>query len=324
MELKTQRKLDKKDIAIIRELDFDARMSISALARKVRVSKEVANYRLKKLLEDKVIKSFTAIIDPYIMGYQLYSLRIKFKHVHEQKKKEIITWVQEHPQSARIMSLGGKWNLAVFFWARNPSEFANIYDEFLLAFGKVIQRKSLTITIRIEHRPYNFLYDKMSEDSLSIGTVGNQEVDNKDKMILDVLSKNCRASLIDIAKITDLTANAVKYRIRNLEEKRIIKGYSTILNDNFFGLAHYRVTLYLSDHSRKKEAKEYLRRQKDVIFITELIGLGDIRFEMLCPSIMRVYELIEKLNAETGDLVRDFDELIILNEEDVFDYFPNE
>jgi len=324
MTLEPKRKLDKKDIAIIRELDFDARMSISSLARKVRVSKEVANYRLKKLVEDKVIRSFTAIIDPYILGYQLYSLRVKFKHVNEQKKKEMITWTQEHPYSARIVSLGGRWDLSAFFWAKNPSEFAKIYDELMQKFGKAIQKKALSITIEVEHRPYNFLYEKQSEDNLVIGTVGSLTVDSKDKIILDVLSKNCRTSLIDIAKIADLTANAVKYRIKNLEDKKIIKGYSTLLNSSFFQLEHYRVTLHLADPSRKKEAKEYLRRQKDVVFITELIGLGDIRFEMLVPSVMRIYQMIEHLNSETNDLVRDFDEILVLSEEDVFDYFPNE
>jgi Lrp/AsnC family transcriptional regulator, regulator for asnA, asnC and gidA len=315
--------LDKKDIAIIRELDFDARVSISSLARKVRVSKEVANYRLKKLVEENVIKSFNAVVDPYILGYQIYSLRIKFKQASQQKKEELVAWARANGNTARIARLGGKWDLSIFFLARSPPDFSKLYDHVLLKYGQYILKKTLSVTISIEHRPYNFLYDKPSSESITIGSAGTVSVDEKDFEILDILSKNCRTPLIDIAKKTKLTANAVKYRMKNLEAKKIIKGYSTVLNNKYFDLAHYRVTMYLMDPSKKKEAREFLRNQKDVIMITDLFGLGDVRFEILCPSVLRIYALVDELNKVCPDLVRDFDEIIML-EEEVIDYFPNE
>jgi len=314
--------LDKKDIRLIKELDFNARISISLLARNIRVSKEVASYRLKRLIDNKVVKGFVAVIDSYMLGYQLYRMQLRFKEITEALEKEVIEWSKKQPCIAGIVSLDGKWDLELSFWARNPSEFNQIYEAFMTKFGTHILRKVVSIIFEMEHRPYNFLYEKPNDYSLTVGCPSDLTIDKVDYTILDVLSKNCRIPLIDIAKKTRTTANAVKYRIRNLEKKNIIKGYSTILNNAYFKLNHYRVLLFLSDSAKKKTAQNFLREQKDVIFITQLIGAADIKFEILCASPIRIYKLIDELNHIEPGLVRDFDE-IITREEEIIDYFPN-
>jgi DNA-binding Lrp family transcriptional regulator len=314
--------LDKRDIGLIKALDFDARASISSLGKRMRVSKEVANYRLKRLIEEKIIRGFVAIIDSYMLGYQLYRMQVRFKEIDENLRQEVIEWAKKHASVAGIVSLDGKWDFELSFWAKNPSEFNQIYEAFIIKFGSHILRKIVSIILEMEHRPYNFLYEKPNDYSLTVGCPDNLTIDKVDYVILDILSKNCRAPLTEIAKKVGVSANAVKYRIKNLEKKKIIKGYSTIINNNYFNLNHYRVLLFLSDPSKKKIARSFLLQQKDVIFITQLIGAADIKFEILCSSPLRVYKLIDELNHLQPGLVRDFDEIIIRGEE-IIDYFPN-
>ena len=47
--------IDIKDLAILRELDQDVRASSAQIGRKVRLSKEVVQYRIKKLEQEKII-----------------------------------------------------------------------------------------------------------------------------------------------------------------------------------------------------------------------------------------------------------------------------
>lgn len=314
--------LDKRDIGLIKALDFDARASISSLAKRIRVSKEVANYRLKRLAEEKIIRAFVAIIDSYMLGYQLYRMQVRFKEIDENLRKEVVEWAKKHAFVAGIVSLDGKWDFELSFWSKNPSEFNQIYEAFIAKFGTHIQKKIVSIILEMEHRPYNFLYEKPNEYSITVGCHDNISIDKVDYMILDILSKNCRASLVDIAKKIGISANAVKYRIKQLEKNKIIKGYSTIINNAYFNLNHYRVLLFLSDSAKKKDARNFLRQQKDVIFITQLIGAADIKFEILCSSPLRIYKLIDELNHIESGLVRDFDEIITRGEE-IIDYFPN-
>jgi DNA-binding Lrp family transcriptional regulator len=315
--------LDKKDISILRELDFNGRISISQLARRVRVSKEVANYRMKRLIEEKVIVGYIAIIDPYLFGYQLYSMHLRFKEINDEKRKTFRNWVAGKGNAMRLLNLGGKWHFFVSFFAKNPSEFNKIYDDLCIKFGSQIQKKTVSINVELEHWPNNFLYETPIMKSIVLGEQGNITIDPKDCKILDILSKNCRTPLVEIAAKLKMTANAVKYRIKDLEKKRIIKGYRALINPAYFGLSRYSVTLHLSDISKRREVMRLLGAQKEVTYVNKMMGTGDVRFEMLCESPLRVYSFIDELNQRLPGIVFDFEDRTILSEE-VFDYFPNE
>ena len=56
--------LDLLDKKILFELDLNSRQSNQEIARKVRSSKEVVSYRIKKLEENKVIFKYLTILDP--------------------------------------------------------------------------------------------------------------------------------------------------------------------------------------------------------------------------------------------------------------------
>ncbi|GII64851.1 AsnC family transcriptional regulator [Sphaerisporangium krabiense] len=63
--------LDDVDHAILRELSADGRMSMRALAERVRVSRSNVYARVERLVEDGVITGFTARVDPARAGLGL-------------------------------------------------------------------------------------------------------------------------------------------------------------------------------------------------------------------------------------------------------------
>jgi len=58
--------------------------------------------------------------------------------------------------------------------------------------------------------------------------------DKKDKIILESLFRDCRISLKDLSKKTNLTYSAVSYRIKKYEEEKLILSYDAIINFNKF------------------------------------------------------------------------------------------
>ena len=56
-------KLDKKDRKILYQLDLNSRATLSDLTKKVGLSKQVVDYRIKNLLKNKVIKQFYIIVN---------------------------------------------------------------------------------------------------------------------------------------------------------------------------------------------------------------------------------------------------------------------
>lgn len=54
---------------------------------------------------------------------------------------------------------------------------------------------------------------------------GKVKIDKIDNVILDILQKDCRTPLEEIAKRAKIPKSTVYYRIKKLEERRIIEGY---------------------------------------------------------------------------------------------------
>jgi len=72
-------KLDIKDKKILYELDMDARQSISSIAKRVGLSKEVVNYRIRRMEKEGLIDGYYAIIEYSKLGYMYCRLIMTFR-----------------------------------------------------------------------------------------------------------------------------------------------------------------------------------------------------------------------------------------------------
>jgi DNA-binding Lrp family transcriptional regulator len=66
--------LDDTDRAVVHELVHDGRLSVSALADRVGVSRATAYSRLERLLRDGVVTGFRATVDPAKVGLPITAL----------------------------------------------------------------------------------------------------------------------------------------------------------------------------------------------------------------------------------------------------------
>src|ERR671912_1181375 len=61
-------------------------------------------------------------------------------------------------------------------------------------------------------------------------------LDEKDEKILDVLQREGRTTNVELARLVELTPSATLERVRKLEERGFIKGYSATLDPQALGL----------------------------------------------------------------------------------------
>lgn len=64
-------KLDETDKNILRLLQEDGRMSYSEIARRIGIPESTVRLRVKKLIEEGVIRKFAALINPFKAGYNI-------------------------------------------------------------------------------------------------------------------------------------------------------------------------------------------------------------------------------------------------------------
>jgi len=130
-------KLDKIDKRILFELDRNARIPETRLAKLVGRSKESVRYRINKLVQDEIILGFTTWIDPTKLGYQSAKIYLNLANIPQQKKK----FVEYVKKDKRLFWLGiaeGSWNSGITFFVKTNQEFFELKNQLFSKFRDLI------------------------------------------------------------------------------------------------------------------------------------------------------------------------------------------
>ncbi len=98
-------------------------------------------------------------------------------------------------------------------------------------------------------------------------------MDDKDKIIIEMLMKNARISLAEIAETLKISDVAVSKRIKKLEESGIIKGYTAIVDPIKLGYSSVAVIGIDVEPERLLEVSRLLREKDYVRYLA--LSTGD-------------------------------------------------
>ncbi|MFA6461160.1 MAG: Lrp/AsnC family transcriptional regulator [Candidatus Woesearchaeota archaeon] len=317
--------LDTKDCKILYNLDFEARMPLSILAKRVGLSKQVTKYRLDLLQKKGIIQGFYADINSSKLGMAIYLVYLKFHHLTPEKEKEFISSLKMQKSVGVSASLNGKWDYCLGIWAESIVHFKNYYRQIMKEYEKYVQSKTIMIETDFYYFKPKRILDKFENKQITMsGEIENYELDNKDKIILKELSANSRLSLVEIAQKTGLTPNAVKERIKKLEKNKVILGYRIMINYPQLSFLHYRIFLHLENLTEEKERSiiEFLKYQPSVISVTKTIGYCELEFRSVVKDVHEYYQLIEALKKQFPDVIKETESILYYQFNRVLNYYP--
>ncbi len=314
-----------KDRKIIYELDFDARMSLTQLGKKVGLSKQAVKYRLENLEKRKIIQGFYADINASKAGFSIYLVYLKFHQIPSEKEKELIAHIGRQKYIGVNATIQGKWDYCIGILAESIIHFKNYYNEIMKDYEKYVKNKIIMIVTDFYYfKPKQILEKDDNEQITMTGELMHPDFDEKDKEILTFLAKDARMSLVDMSKKIDLTANAIKERIKNLEKNGVIAAYRVMINYSLLGFLHYRIFLHLDFLTRDLEKKiiSFLKNQKPVISVTKTIGYCDLEFRAIVKDIHEFYVLIENLRNQFPEMIKDYESILYYKFHQNLNYFP--
>jgi len=293
-------RIDARDMKILQALSLDARASLTRLAHRIGLSKQVLSYRLKQLEKKKVIRGCHAIPNLAVLGLTHYRVFLKYQGMTVEREQELINRLKEQKEIAWLTLLEGDFDLEFVVWTRRLEDFGSIYEAILGQFGSCFQEKYFSIATRLEYLSARFLNGAEKASILAIGDRdGRFEPDELDRRILTGLNRDGRMSLASLARACGVPAGAVKARLDNLLAKKVIIGFGLKMNHNLIGFTYRKVFLKLNDHSleTQKILWTYLRRQRNVVFVLKTIGSYDMEFEVMTASNEEFYNLIRDFRS---------------------------
>ena len=317
--------LDLKDKKIIYALDFNARMSLTQLGKKVGISKQMAKYRIENLVKKGIIKGFYTDVNASKLGLEIYMVYFKFQKMSPETEKKFIQHMLSQESVGTNISVNGKWDYTINIWALSIMHFKRNYQKIMKDYEKYVKSKQVVIETDFYYFKPKPILDKKSDEQITMtGDIEKIEQDNINKKILYHLCKNCRISLVELGKIVKLTPDAVKERIKTLEKNNIILGYRLFIYYQLLGFLHYRVFLHLENLSEEVEKKmiQFLKYQKACVSITKTIGYGEFEFRAVVKSVDEFYKLMEEVRNEFSDYIKEYESIIYSKMHDVWNYFP--
>ncbi len=309
--------IDRKDREILFHLSLNARASLTELAKKTRLSKEVIHYRLRNLEKKKIIESYYAVINTYKMGKEFYRVYMKTMNMDTGTEKKFLDFLAHHPQVAWVVEVDGDLDFLYVVWARNISEFEEVYNEINDKFGKYIEQKFFSVMTNVYYFKYKYLVGHEDQNfKLTGGKIEYPELNDVDLKIVTLLSNEGRLSLIEMAQRLKIPAKTIQRKMKQLINEGIISCYTIKINHKVLGYSQRKVMLNLNDSSTQSLRKliTFLTYHPLTIYITIAIGQYDLEFEMMEKTHEEFHSLLKELKNTFPELIKNYFTVVFYNE----------
>lgn len=231
--------INKKDIKIMKNIIEDARIPITALAKKTQLSREVIQYRLKRL-EKQLIRSYQTRINLGFFAEAIYTIYLNINGV---EREETIKELGNLPLVYWVGNSGGRWNYVVSFSVNKQNNLEEFFNKLFSLFPNKIIQYSFTQHIKEFKDTFGSLLG-INELKISEKPIQRKKIlDGLDIQILKELIKNARLSNLEIAEKVNVTRETVRKRIKKLEKEEVILNYRTMIRPSAMGLEDYLLAI---------------------------------------------------------------------------------
>ncbi len=318
MEQINKIKLDQIDKRIISEIEKNARIPLTLLAKKVHVSRTIAEYRLQQLEEKKIIRGYYALLDPSKFGLTVWKLWISLNTTKQDKKDKVFSYLEKHPRIWWFAECAGVYDTVICVLCKNPHEFNQFFNEIQDKFGEYMRDSAILINVSFEYHTRGYLFNKpaqMIESSFQEKPNINKISDDAIAVLKQVCS-NARISYAQLAEKTQRNAKTIKKTLVELKKTGVIVYFRPSIDVTKLGYEYYKVLLYL--HNPKggiiPSITEWCRIQSNIIAIISCVGPWQLELEIEIDTFRNLCNLLSQLKDKFSDVVKSYETLLITKE----------
>ncbi len=296
-------KLDKIDMRLLYELDWNARQPETALAKKVGRSRETVSYRISQLEKRGIISGYATWINVSKLGYQGYKVYLKIGG-DEKERKGFFDELRKHTDLFWMGIADGAWDVGLTFFAKDNGEFFRRKNEIFSKYNRIILQKFTGVAVAAYAYPKKVFYPEPKDHYHVFGRIEGNELDAIDRRIVSALFHDSRMKLVRLATEAGTTVDIARSRMRKLEDKGIIVSYKATIDYQKLGLEFYKAFLYFDSFPEEDEKKlfEMTKQDPNILNVVTLVGPWDIELEIMVEDYQRFNAIMRRLKAEFPSL----------------------
>lgn len=319
-------KLDLKDRKILYELDKNCRQSFNQIARLVGLSKTAVINRISNMEKVGLIKGYSAVVNSGKLGFHNFRIYINLQNLDLDKENEIIEFLKEKKIVTWIATMEGLYNLGFRVFTKDIHEMNELWIELMKKYVNYFNQRLILLNIKTISffrghliEDFNEVYDIVSSSDKEI-----RILDKLEHQIVEILSQNAKAQVIDIAKKTRTTPKTIISKIKRLEKDKVILFYRTVLDSEKINLLHFKLSLLTMNTTSEKlkEFYDYIKKSPNIIKREETLGGEDIELDLEVRSINELEEIINNIRKRFGKIIQDYNTHYIIKEHKALFFHP--
>jgi DNA-binding Lrp family transcriptional regulator len=278
--------LDLSDKKIILQLIENSREHVSVISKKTRLTREIINYRISKLESEEIITGFVARINQPLFCSGVALMLCKLVRTSKERHNEIISFIKKSEAVNWCIETCGTFDIAMTILYDAPMDLARTTTEIQNFIGANLKAHEISFYIdeykfdRTGLISNNSNLSKPSKKRISNTSFSKKNVyldihlDEIDKRILVLLAENCRMKNVDIAKKIKIAEDVVRLRIKNLEKRNVITGYTISVSPEKLGYEAYQMLMTIENMTDAVigKIKYYVQENPYVVFCTRMSG----------------------------------------------------
>ena len=303
--------LDLKDRKILYNLDLNCRQSNAQIGKKVGLSKQVVDYRIKRMEKEGIITNFWTAINTFKLGYGVFRIYIKFQNITNDIKNRIIDHFVNYKNSWVVATIRGKIDFDAVIWVNNIYKFYCFWSNTLDQYEEHFESYVTSIFIESYDYKKNYLLSEIKD-------ISNRElyrtscsgkpvkIDELDYRLLNEIVMNARFPLIELSKKLHCSSQTIQYRLKNLMKLHVVQAFRIHIDYSKLGLQHYRLDINLKNHKQRNTIIEYLETKPYFIVLNVAMGWSDIEPEFVFKNMDELNEEMESMNSKFPNVIRNY------------------
>lgn len=282
---------------LIQLLKEDPSITSRAMAEKLGGNHATLRLMLKRLIDDRVLR-IVATSDARAMGYGIVSiLLIKTKTRSATRVAEDLANI---PEITAIDVIFGEYDLLCVALSKEREDLHALITR-KLAVVSGVSNIQCNHGLSILHLSSN--WGQLSDDS-DLDRIGEQTrslitgLDQMDRDILQIIQADGRASKRSIAKEVGLAEGTVRYRLRGMEQKGLVKRQLIIDPTNSaaaqFSVNSFAYVCLSVDPARIEQIAAAVAQDKNITFIAVVAGSYDIIASAVANNRIELLHIIEQ------------------------------
>jgi len=316
--------LDLLDKKILYELDLDSRQPVTALARKLRASKETIGFRLKRLVKNGYIKGFVTTLYTSNLNRFYYKIFYKFTKTTPEIEKRIVEFIAHYKKTAWFGTFEGPFDLAFLLLAKSIYDLDDFLTEFRNLFGSYILEQEIH-TLTAVHR-FNLKFFHQGGKELHTNypkELHEPKLDDLDYGIIKELSNNSRISALELGKKLKVDAGTILYRYKKLKKEKILGTHVLAVDFEKFGMQHFQINFKILNAASIQRLITHFAQHKNATFATVTLGKYDLAVELVVKDNKELKGILDELKRHFSNEILDHDTFLITKEYNV-SWFPYE